>query len=114
MNALPDREISRIVLIDDSGMDRDVTKFARRYVAIRQKAVRANLAWLETGDDADLQMRDNYLYRSVEIVTTIRDLLGHDASKRIEPPARFCFGPNELPPCPGGRTCSHARFISTP
>ncbi len=114
MNALPDREKSRIVLINDSGMDRDVTKSARRYVAIRQKAVRANLAWLETDDDADLRMRENYLYRSVEIVTTIRDLLGHDASKRIEHSARFCFGPNELPPCPGGRTCSHARFISTP
>lgn len=114
MNALPDREISRIVLIDDSGMDRDVTKSAMRYVAIRQEAVRANLGWLETDDDADLRMRDTYLYRSVEIVTTICDLLGHDASKRIEPSARFCFGPNELPPCPGGRTCSHARFISTP
>jgi len=93
MNALPDREISRIVLIDDSGMDRDVTKFARRYVAIRQKAVRANLAWLETGDDADLRKRNTYLYRSMENMTTIRDLLGHDAIDTFRCPVTTRKGP---------------------
>lgn len=86
-------EASRIILTDDQGNDRDVTKTARRYVAIRQRAVQENLAWLDTGDDAHLRKRDDSIFQSVEIVTTIRDLLGHDASKQFAVEADRVFGP---------------------
>ncbi|MDQ3656375.1 MAG: hypothetical protein M3457_15025 [Chloroflexota bacterium] len=86
-------DMSRVTLTDDRGNVHDVTKTARRYVTIRQKAVRANLTWLASGDDSLLRKRDDYLFRSVEIVTTIRDLLGHDASKRFAIEADRVFGP---------------------
>ncbi|MEJ7900312.1 MAG: hypothetical protein WKF63_00585 [Thermomicrobiales bacterium] len=37
-------EKSRVILTDELGDDRDVTKTARRYVATMQQAVRENLA----------------------------------------------------------------------
>lgn len=93
MNTSPGTDNTRIVVTDDHGLARDVTKTARRYVAIRQKAAHANLVWIETDDDALLRKRDDYLFRSAEIVTTIRDLLGHDASKRFAIEADRVFGP---------------------
>jgi aspartate ammonia-lyase len=64
-----------------------------RYVALRQKAARCNLEWLNTGDDAHRRKRDDYLFRSAEIVTTVRDVLGHAASKHFAREAERVYGP---------------------
>lgn len=93
MSTSTGHDSSRVTLIDDRGNVHDATKAALRYVTIRQKAVRANLAWLASGDDTLLRKRDDYLFRSVEIVTTVRDLLGHNASKRFAIEADRVFGP---------------------
>lgn len=93
MTAAPDDQGPGIMLTDDRGIRHDVTRTARRYVAIRLKAVREHRAWLETSDDAHRLKRDDYLFRAAEIVTTIADLLGHTASKRFVVEAERTFGP---------------------
>lgn len=83
----------RVVLIADVGTEHDATKLAKRYVLLRLKAAQANQSWLDSGDDGHLQKRDNYLFRSAEIVTTIRDLLSPEAGRRFGREADRAFGP---------------------
>lgn len=89
----PANETIEIWLTDTRGSTYEVSKLAERYVLLRRKAATANLAWLETKDDVRLHKRDDYLFRSAEIVTTIRALLGHDASKRFAVEAERVYGP---------------------
>ncbi len=80
-------------IADAHGARHDLSTTAARYIAIRNKAARANEAWLETSRDEFLNKRNDYLFRSAEIVATIRDILGHDASTRFATEANRAFGP---------------------
>lgn len=92
MTDLGDRP-DAVWLMDARGVRFEVSKLAKRYVELRRKAAQSNLVWLETHDGARLQKRDDYLFRSAEIVTTIQALLGHEASKQFAVEAERAFGP---------------------
>ncbi len=92
MNALTS-DPNQVWLTDSKDSRLDVSKSATRYVTLRQKAAAANLEWLDTQDESFRHKRDDYLFRSAEIVTTIRDILGHDASKQFAKEAIRVFGP---------------------
>lgn len=83
----------RITISPEMGGDIDATNLAARYIAIRLKAVASHRAWVETGDTAHLRKRDEHIFRAMEIVTSIRDLIGHEASKQFARDADQAFGP---------------------
>ncbi len=85
--------MTEIWIADERGATFEVSRLVARYITLRRKAAIANFAWLETHDDARLRKRDDYLFRSAEIVTTIQALLGHEASKQFALEAERAFGP---------------------
>ncbi len=100
--------MTEIWLTDERGSTYEVRKLAARYIQLRRKAALANLAWLETHDDVGLRKRDGYLFRAAEIVTTIRALLGHEASKQFAVEANRFYGPVAFWPEPESFTIGRA------
>ena len=78
---------------DAQGRQIDVTGAAERYVRIRRKAAQANRRWIVSGLQSDLNKRNDYLMRSVEVLNTVHDILGTGGGKRFVAAVERTFDP---------------------